>query len=265
MPFSIESFGLSNEDSKNLIRGVALGEYSLLLGAGFSSQAVNGRGVELPTSLGLAQELKDRFTLPLEVRSASDLPIAYEDAVYKADEAQVSDFLRRRLTGCVPSWQGILSNFAWSRVWTLNIDDLLDEVFRSRSTAQFDFLDRYHVRTPNDLQIVYLHGRANRQGKKIFSIQEYHDAIRGEGFWHTAFFSEYKERPIIVCGASLVGEVDLARTLRAKNESLITQGLPSIAVVRDLTPDAEERLRNRLGLIPINAAGGEFFDLRLRA
>lgn len=259
MPFRIEAFGLSNEDANSLVRGVALGEYSLLLGAGFSLGARNGHGVELPTSRELAQELKDKFALSLPVAAASDLPIAYEDAVYKAQEPAVSDFLRRRLTGCVPSWQGVLSNFAWSRIWTLNIDDLLEEVFRARTTGVFDFRDRYHVRKPDELQMIHLHGRANRSGKKIFSIQEYHDAVRGEGFWHTAFFSEYKERPVIACGASLVGEVDLARTFRAKNESGITRGLPSIAVVKDLASDAAERLKDRLGLLPVAAAGGDFF------
>ena len=261
MAHRIESYGLPEQDCERLIKGVALGEYSLLLGAGFSSGATNSFGRELPTSEGLAKELKAEFSLPLEVASAADLPVAYEDAIYKAGDEAVSRFLRRRLTGCIPKWQSKLSSIEWWRVWTLNIDDLLAAVFKDRSIRELDFRDAYRIRnTQEELQIIYLHGRAIKPGGKIFSIQEYHDALRGEGFWHTAFFTEFKERPIIACGASLVGEFDLARTLRAKNESKVTRDAPSIAVVKGVSTAGAERLRDRLGLFPIDAGGDEFFD-----
>lgn len=260
MKYQVESYGIPADDCEPLIKGVALGEYSLLLGAGFSLGAKSSSGRQLPTSEELAKELKEEFTLPLEVTSAADLPIAYEDAVYKAGNDAVSHFLRRRLTGCVPSWQSILSTIEWWRVWTLNIDDLLAAVFKDRKIRELDFRDNYHVRDDQDeLQVIYLHGRAIKSGSKIFSIQEYHDSLRGEGFWHTAFFTEFKERPIIACGASLVGEFDLARTLRAKNESRLTRAAPSIAVVKGVSPAGAERLRDRLGLLPVNASGDEFF------
>lgn len=111
----------------------------------------------------------------------------------------------------------------------------------------------------NELQIIYLHGRAINFGTKIFSVQEYYDAVKGEGFWHTAFFTEFKEWPVIACGASLVGEVDLARTLRAKNEARVTRGMPSVAILKGILPGSAERLRDRLGLFPIDTTGEEFF------
>lgn len=260
MAYLIESLGLSSLDAETLIRGVALGEYSLLLGAGFSLGARNSIGRDLPTSAGLAKELKAEFSLSIEVESAADLPVAYEDAIYKAGGDSVNRFLRRRLTGCSPSWHSAISKFEWWRVWTLNIDDLLASVFKDISIRDFDYRDAYHVRgNRNELQTIYLHGRAVNLGDKIFSIQDYHESVRGEGYWHTAFFTEFKERPVIVCGASLVGEFDLARTLRAKNESRVTRGMPSIAVLKDISIAAAERLRDRLGLFPVDATGEEFF------
>ncbi|WP_156383633.1 SIR2 family protein [Pseudoxanthomonas sp. Root65] len=260
MVHRIEAFGLSVTDAALVVRAAALGEYSLLLGAGFSLGAKNSAKKNLPTSKGLAEELKQEFSLLLDVATAADLPLAYEDAVYKVGIERVSSFLRRRLTGCSPSWHGVVSSIEWWRVWTLNIDDLISAVFATKKIREIDFKERYRVRNDQDgLQVVYLHGRALNQGSKVFSLHEYAEALRGEGYWHTAFFTEFKERPIIACGASLIGEVDLARTLRAKNESRLMNGTPSIAIVKDVDAASAERLRDRLGLIPIGVSGEDFF------
>ncbi|RYZ73458.1 MAG: AAA family ATPase [Proteobacteria bacterium] len=259
--YQTQKFGLTLADSDALARGVALGEYSLLLGAGFSLGGRNAAGKKLPKSQELAEELKQEFRLDLDIESPATLPYAYEDAVYKAGDTAVANFLRRRLTGCTPDWHSLLFQAEWRRVWTLNIDDLLAAVFRERTTRDIDFMDPYRVRSGADgLQIIYLHGRALNNKKKIFSIQEYHDSVRGGGDWHTAFFTEYKEQPFIVCGASLVGEFDLARTLRARNQSRITRDLPSVAIVKGISGANADRLRDRLGLQPVDATGEEFFN-----
>lgn len=259
MYFNISQFGISESDAASIVSGVALGEYSLLLGAGFSLGARNGSNRPIPTSGELAKELNENFKLGLRIDGAASLPVAYEDAIFKSGEDSVSSFLRNRLTNCVPSWHGVLAKMEWDRVWTLNIDDVLRSVFSEKSVFEYSFRDEYRVRQKNALQIIYLHGRADRSGPKIFSIQEYHDSIRGEGHWHTGFFTEYKERPFIVCGASLIGEVDLARTLRAKNQSELTRGVPSVAVIKGLDESSSARLKDRLGLLPVNASGEDFF------
>mgnify|MGYP005750708395 CR=1 FL=1 len=259
--FRIEAFGLPEEACEPLVRGVAGGEYSLLLGSGFSLGARNGSGQLLPSSEQLAQELKEEFSLLLDIEGPGTLPLAYEDSLAKAGEEFVSRFLKRRLTGCLPTWHRAIAGCVWRRVWTLNIDDLPPAIFRDLPIREFDFDSTYRVFVPGeDLQIIYLHGRAAVRGRRIFSIQEYHDSVRGAGDWHTAFFTEFKERPFIACGASLVGEFDLAKTLRASNQSLQARGLPSIAVSKGLSPASAQRLNDRLGLRPVDASGEEFFS-----
>ncbi|WP_369349850.1 hypothetical protein [Stenotrophomonas sp. JAG2] len=263
--------GVSVEDAAKIVRGVAEGKYSLLTGAGFSlgSQCSHPGQETAPTSLELAKLLAKQFSLTMIPQSAADLPSAYEDAVFKVKDAtKVYAYLRSVLTGLQPTWHQSVAAFAWRRLWTLNIDDLPQSIWRdaSKKLKSFHFKDGYQPvpHLENEIHVVYLHGRLTHGGKPsneqlVFSLPEYVEATRSPGSWHEAFFAEFSDQPFILCGASAVGEVDLSRAIRSGNQSRISRDMPSLAVVYRADEAAKERFRDRLGLIPIDCPGETFF------
>jgi hypothetical protein len=267
----IERFGLTSLEAEAVVRGCAEGAYSLLTGAGFSLGADTRlkEQPKAPSATVLAQMLAKEFRLDVVPTSAADLPIAYEDAQFRpgGQEALV-DYLKRVLTGLTPSWHSVVAEIPWRRVWTLNVDDLPDSIWRSvsRPVHQIAFDQPYRsIRlSDNELQVIYLHGRLTGRPSKdvslIFSLPEYVAGAASPKSWHEAFFSEFSDQPMIVCGASVVGEFDLARTFRSGNQSSISKGMPSLAVVYNMDAAAEKRFRDRINLIPINVKGEEFFD-----
>lgn len=256
--FEISKYGLSEDEARRIVRGVAAGEYSLLLGAGFSVKA-EARNGEFVGTADLISKIESAFDLtPEDPDSPRTLPVAYEDAQGKVSDEAIWKFFNRLFTGGMPGWRSVLSKLAWRRVWTLNIDDLPDSIFPLATPIHFK--DDYRpTEADGRLQVVYLHGRATVRKPFVFSISEYRDQVQAPGPWQTIFFSNFNDQPFIVCGASLVGEMDLATALRTKNSSNNTRGLPSLAVIRGLSPAGAERIRTRLGLIPIITTGEEFF------
>jgi len=269
----ITKFGIPREDAKKIVRGVAEGKYSLLTGAGFSLSATSSHPeqAEAPTSLQLAQLIAKHFSLTMTPSSAADLSAAYEDAVFKTkDQSRVYNYLRTVLTGLTPSWHAIIGEIPWRRFWTLNIDDLPQQILKNqnRKVRHIHFSDGYAPvsHQDNELQVVYLHGRlasnatSTEERKLIFSLPEYTEATRSPSSWHEAFFSDFSDQPIILCGASAVGEIDLSRTFRSGNQSKLARDFPSIAVVYNADEASKERFRDRLGLIPLDCSGQDFFE-----
>lgn len=257
--FEIEDLGVAEDAAQKIVHGVAVGDYSLLLGAGFSVGAKAGSRT-IPGTKSLIQALEETFKLPPEADSSPrTLPIAYEDAQTKAPPEAIWSFLNKQFTGGEPGWRSALSKFSWRRIWTLNIDDLPESIFPA--STHIHFKDDYRpIEVNGTLQVVYLHGRAAVRKNFVFSIVEYRDQIRAPGPWQTIFFSDFNDHPFIVCGASLTGEADLASALRTNNQSAKTRGLPSLAVIKGLSDAGADRLRSKLGLIPVRAEGQEFFS-----
>ena len=263
----LKRLGLDEEIAAALVKGVATSQYSLVTGAGFSVGAKGGTE-DVPSAKRCAEILNEKFDLDLTISSAADLSIAYEDALdTRLGPDAVHSLFERLFTDCAPVWQAIVNQFDWRRVWTLNIDDLPESIWSSatRAVQHFDFSDRYKPlnSSSDELQIVYLHGRAATKRKKggryIFSITEYVDATKDAPPWHQAFFTEFSDRPLILCGASAVGEFDLARTFRSGSQSMETKGFPSIAVVKGMDGASAKRFKNKLNLVPINTDGMTFF------
>jgi len=262
----LEKFGLEKAVAAALVKGVAESKYSLLTGAGFSIGA-SCQGGDIPSAKRFAEILNERFKLGLTISSAADLAIAYEDAL-DSDKGGVNNAFEEFFTGCKPSWQAVLSELDWRRIWTLNVDDLPESIWKNsqRAVHHLDFSERYKPVSADsdDLQVIYLHGRAATKRKKggnyIFSITEYVGATKDSPPWHTAFFTEFSDRPFIMCGASAVGEFDLARTFRSGSQSMDTSGYPSIAVIKNLDEASSRRLKGKLNLIPLNVDGESFFS-----
>lgn len=266
--------GVSQDDRDRLLRGLHEGKYNLLLGAGASYGCKGGDGVELRDGATLSTQIATEFSLKLNPDEAKKLPLAYEEAE-SANKTRLHSWLRGRFIGCLSTWQHQLFQIHWERIWTFNIDDVLENAFEiDRSfnvfsdIVSFDWKEKVAPleSTPNKLQIVHLHGRAKDLDGPldglVFSIPQYTQATRGFQQWHASFQTHYIERPFIVCGASLAEEVDLAEAIRTKNLSS-ANGLPSFIVSFNLDDGQKDRMR-RFNLVPIVCPLNEFFDIIVR-
>lgn len=263
----LEKFGLSSELARSLVEGMATSEYGLLLGAGFSAGAIGGDKEPLPSAWKLSEDLDKEYALGAEPEEYARLPQIYEDALHSPKgRGNVLAYMRRRFTGCVPDWQGAVLDFDWSRIWTLNIDDLLDVASREERKWKVDphsHVDNLRAPDPRsgEVQVVHLHGRAsNISGEKsdlVFSLPEYSLTTKGRGDWLSEFWSVWLQRPFVVIGAKLLEELDLAGALGRGTQALKTTGFPTVVVLRDVSAREVQRLE-RKGVFVIRGTGKEF-------
>lgn len=271
---SLLSLGISAEDREILLRGLHEGKYNLLLGAGASYGCYGGDGVELKDGATVSQQIADAFFLNVNEDEAKKLNLTYEDAQNK-DEAGLRRWMRSRFIGCNPTWQRKIFQVYWDRIWTFNVDDVLENAFNEdhaqnvqAGIASIDWKEKVKPleATKNQQQVIYLHGRASDLGGKldglIFSIEEYNHATRSFQQWHASFQTHYIEDPFIICGATLAEEVDIAQAIRTKNLSRAT-GFPSLIVSHGLDEGQKDRLR-RFNLVPIVCPLDNFFTILLR-
>lgn len=264
----VDKFNLDPDTARSVIEGVAGRAYSLLLGAGASYDVEGGDGGKLKGAVDLAQELNSVLGLGLVPPDSENLGLVYGDACQPNHVVRLHRFIEKRFTGTKPVWQQVLYEFNWKRIWSLNIDDVVQRA-RSSSAKRlvaYNWTDDFKPRDrgESELQLIHLHGMASRIASNdaalIFSLKEY--ATRNEALpgWHAEFRSEYSQKPFIVCGARLQDEFDLISVLEFGNRSKERGGAPSLVVLPSYSPGQESRLQNRFGLTPITATGNEFFQ-----
>lgn len=269
----VDQFGICEEDASLIITAVANGAVNLLLGAGGSYGALGGDGVELKGGADLANELNENFKLGLDDSERWNLPLVYGDIESSVkNKPLLNSFLSSRFVGCRPTWQSVLHELKWKRIWTLNIDDVID---RSKPNGSVPKLDSYLWCEPykprplekGNLQVVYLHGKATKLAERpdhlIFSLKEYISRNENTPGWHAEFRSEWVKKPFIVCGARLQEEVDLITVFDFGNRSRDRGGCPSVIVLNSMSEGQASRFA-RQGLIPIAASGEVFFAALLK-
>jgi hypothetical protein len=262
---------INSADLELILHGLARGEYNLFLGAGSSIGAKGGDGRELPSGKFLIKELLHDFEL-LDENNDLDLREIYDAVENKIDRNGRSrdEYFRYRFSNCVPSWQNILTCFLWKRIWTINVDDVVENAYWSNGNIR-QRPRSYNWNDPfsdpdyqnNELQIIHLHGYAPKITKSnsflIFSILEYLRSSSSYHAWHRIFGDEYLQRPFILVGAKLTDEYDLAEFLRRGCNSRAIAGRPSLIVLRDMSSIKREQFV-KWGLIPVHADAITFFS-----
>ena len=166
----------------------------------------------------LCKALMDEFSIDA-YDEILNLPRIY-DAAKRKDSAGVQQFLLDWFTGCTPSWQDILVDFQWRRIWTLNIDDVIENVYKGRgiNVARFDWTSNHRDTRDSTFQVIHLHGfldsepeEAHKEQSLIFSFSEYASTLVDPRAWHAVFNSEFTDLPVYHCGG-LAGRRDRPHT-----------------------------------------------------
>src|SRR5712691_229819 len=128
---------LKNEEWESLLEGLARGEYHLLLGAGASIGACGGDGRPLPNARTLTEELLMDFGFQAHGEDIG-LQGAYEaiESRKNAEGYDRTQYLKLRFSNCQPTWHSVLPRIYWKRVWTLNIDNVIEQTYTQTAVAQ---------------------------------------------------------------------------------------------------------------------------------
>ena len=244
--------------------GIARGEYSLLLGAGASIGARGGNKNLLPSGPQLRDHLIRDFSIPT---GGEDVILSRAYAAARRQEPdRLKSYILEWFTGCSPTWQHSLTQMQWHRIWTLNIDDVVENAYEAKSIKidHFDWTSRHRDRSYSTNQIVHLHGYAGdlaggntNLDHLVFSVNDYAATLVDGRTWHAVFIDEFAELPFIILGASLVEEFDLQQALQQGTMANQLRGLPSVIVLKSVTELQRDEL-TALGLLVVEADAEDF-------
>jgi tetratricopeptide (TPR) repeat protein len=276
----------NQKDLEKLLRGISLGRYHLVLGAGASLGSLGGDQRLIPGAFKLAEELATDFGL-LELipeiktkfeTNHIDLKEIYEEIkdrrLLDTEKRSITEYFKYRFINCVPNlWQKLVYSLPWKMIWTLNIDDVLENAYlessKNREITPISWYEKYKTTKLSgklmdweELQIIHLHGFAKHIKDElniIFSIAEYTNAVSQKHFWHEMFADVFLQEPFIFVGANLVEEFDMAELLRKGSSSKELNGFESY-IVRPNIGNLDNDRYIRWGLNPIKSTGEEFFN-----
>lgn len=247
-----------------IAEGLAVGEYSVLTGAGAATAARSSDGRPLPTSPALRSELLKAFSLPA---GAEDAPLASVFQRIRTTQPSVLiDFLRERFFDCQPAEaHRRLVRLPWQRIWTLNVDDVIEIAAQEmgvRHTSIHVTHDRGARADRDSVEVVHLHGavRDVLQGldedlpasaaleRLVFDWQSYGRRAAASPTWQQRFEDDFAETPFVVIGARMVDEPDLWRLFERTMGASPNDEHPSVVVVSEVSEFDRARLESEFQL-----------------
>lgn len=161
---------------RRLLEGLALSEYSLVLGGGASIGALDGAGEPLPSGEGLREKLLEHYKFPdgqnQSLRQIYDLA---QIVSRRNNTIPLKNLIAPWFSDCtVSEWYGNLVATPWRVIWNRNIDDVLANAYqrtfrekarqelrvmswRGKWMASRDRLDK--------VQAVHIHGDARKASR----------------------------------------------------------------------------------------------------
>lgn len=198
----------------------------LLIGAGFSAGSVNGNRNKLKMGKELANELYEHFykdNPPNELPILKTMPLA--DYIQQAEEKkddlseictllstegrlnERNEYLKKLYSDCSPDdrnpFQNKLLNYEWRFIFTLNIDDLVENIYNdSQKSLEVWNLGKSGSRdNPGVPLLVKLHGCVSDIGKGfIFDTKEYNQFIADQNALLKTFGHEFLQNDAIIIG-----------------------------------------------------------------
>lgn len=233
------------------------GGYNLLLGSGVSLDSHNGQG-ELLRSSDILR--KDLCALK-NVRDTTNLPRVY--SMLSPHERQKE--LVERFSSCRPGPSLTpLSRYLWRRVFSFNIDDVIELLYSSSSTAKQTLIplnfDAPFEPTPerNELLAVHLHGWVGKpESGFVFSHSEYARIMSSMNPWMHLLSEILATESFVIAGTSL-NEVDLEYYLSHRSEATPRRSRGPSLLIEPFPDQATEADCKRYGLTLVKATFAEF-------
>ena len=213
-------------DINNLLQKIEAKNTILFLGSGFSTDAKNISGEDLPTGNGLANILaeklgfkKDKYTLDVIAREfrMSENPVGGDYNLF--------ELLKKTLTvNDVSKTQSTILDYSWKRIYTTNFDNVIDVAMAKNKQTKFKSYSAM-LDTVDDnyrgQEVVYVNGRLNglNYGDFDSSVRLTKSSYVSTSFYESPFYGRFTAdlsfcSAIIFIGYS-VYDFDIAKTLYA--------------------------------------------------
>ena len=230
------------------------GEIILFTGAGFSSEAKDKNGKNLPLARGLAKELCDLINL--EYSSNESLKDIFQVAIRKKKK-EVSRYLKERLAvdpRSLDSEYKTIIGQPWRKAYTVNVDNLFEA-----AQAKFNFDRRIfclsgnvagqpsRAQSPKDLIVTHLHGMLEDIPDYVtFSHEQYFEKIFSDSCYNI-LSSEISQYPFLFLGTKLDEEL-FWRYIRLRESKGSIRNFGelrpnSLLVIPELSPIRQELLK----------------------
>lgn len=257
------------DDLKYIKRRIERNDMILFLGSGFSLNAKNKNGDYFPTGRRLSELLWDFMGYP-GVYDGTLLPEMYQAFIsYKSKKlVEKATFLEKHLlSGEVPILYNEIAKPFWFKVYTLNVDDILDKIYRNEK-KETDLLiyprDEYKERdqTLNKTQIIHLNGKLPCDPNElIFSNKQYTTASLTEQRLYYHFAYDYATKPVIFLGTDINEPLFEKYIESRKGREGYGENRPkSFLISPNLSPVKVDNLRNSYNIIYIKGTTEDFLD-----
>ncbi len=193
-----------------LLKQLQTGRACLFLGAGFSVDAKNELGTSPPLGGDLARLLAAEagFTL-----SGESLPVVFEATKKRIGSARLADLLRKNYDiVAMDDWYNTVSQFTWHRIYTINIDNLLQAVYSKQGGMSGQRLRIIVNPAPveerdvlfQELQCVHLHGHVDTAANGLtFTLADFASLTTAPNPWYQILMDDMAFRSIVFVGTQL--------------------------------------------------------------
>lgn len=145
--------------------------------------------------------------MTLRILKKTDLPDVcqiVDDALGKRLELRT--YLQQRFRNVEPAdFHYQLSRYPWKKIYTVNIDDLVEDIYKKSDTHLVVQNEETEKKAENNLQYIKLHGCVNASIEGlVFSRKEYNNLINGKlNFKHNSLVMDIQNENFIFVGASM--------------------------------------------------------------
>lgn len=260
----------NSQEFQLLLRQFEMGNAALFAGAGFSLGAKNRSGADPPAGRDLPRLLAERCGWS---HSDEDLPMVYAQAQSHLGTQSLWEFLDQLYKDCRPaSWQHSISQLLWYRIFTTNIDDVIQNVYAAGGAQRLDTIvcpapfleqDQFYDR----LQCVHLHGAVVDRSKPLtFTLDELAGQTAKPQPWYQTMIANMLSKSFIFVGARLA-EPPFYHYLKLRSER--QKGVPehrakAFLVSPGLTPIYRRQFEDQ-NFVVIDATAEEFFSVLVPA
>jgi energy-coupling factor transporter ATP-binding protein EcfA2 len=251
-----------------LLRQFEKGNVVLFAGAGFSIGAQNSIGTDPPLGAELARILAKECGWSY---NDEDLPSVYDQAQNHLGSTRLYDVLAQYYRDCKPAeWHLKLSSLQWYRIYTTNIDDVIEQVYKNRSAQRLDLItcptsyhdpDQFYER----VQSVHLHGSVLDPTKGFtFTLEDFAEQTAMPNPWYQAMADDMMTRAFLFVGTRLT-ESPFHHYLNLRSQR--SRGAQEIrakafVVSSNVSPIRRRQLESN-GFVVFDATGDEFFAVLL--
>ena len=233
-------------------------KYTLLIGAGFSLDSTSADGRHLPGGWELGREMFRDFGLDEDCRDLETdrLYGLIENSTTISGKSRDTWFRERFFDTKPASWVHLLKDVGFEVAWTFNVDDAIEQSLGSSCESR-TWKDTNDGFRDGKFLVVHLHGIANRPESIVFSRAEYSDIIRAPRSLSAQFNELISAGPVVVLGASMSNEADLARALKERDDTS-SGPYPSIIVRPSEAKSFELREYEQWGFGHLQVSAEEF-------